>query len=273
VKKKLADELGLHFTKTGFHRFGWRPDRPDFRDYRYKPVKPFAALPARVDLTPGCPERAYHQKKLNSCTGNAIAAAIQFLRIKRAMPGARDLVPSRLFIYYNERAMENDTANDSGAYVRDGIKSVVKQGVCFEAGKAAWPYTKPFATRPDAACYKLALDNQAITYSRLRHDAIEMKTCLAEGYPFVFGFSYYTSFLSDAVEETGMVPMPKRREKDEGGHTALVIGYDDADKTFLVRNSWGPDWGMKGNCKMPYAYLTNADLCDDFWTIRSVEQG
>jgi hypothetical protein len=33
---------------------------------------------------------------------------------------------------------------------------------------------------------------------------------------------------------------------------------------------WGTDWGMKGDCTMPYEYLLDAQLASDFWTIQSV---
>jgi len=48
-----------------------------------------------------------------------------------------------------------------------------------------------------------------------------------------------------------------------------AVGYDDKAKRVLVRNSWGPAWGQKGYFTMPYDYVANRDLSDDFWTIRS----
>ena len=71
-----------------------------------------------------------------------------------------------------------------------------------------------------------------------------------------------------AVAQTGIVPMPGPTERTLGGHAVLAVGYDDGAQTFLVRNSWGPHWGIGGYFKMPYTYLENRNLSDDFWTIR-----
>ena len=62
--------------------------------------------------------------------------------------------------------------------------------------------------------------------------------------------------------------MPGPSERSLGGHAVVAAGYDDALQTFLVRNSWGPGWGLGGYFKIPYAYLENRNLSDDFWTIR-----
>jgi C1A family cysteine protease len=98
-----------------------------------------------------------------------------------------------------------------------------------------------------------------------------MKGCLAAGFPFVYGFTVYESFESAAVAKTGKVPMPKPGEKVLGGHAVLAVGYDDKQDRFLTRNSWGPSWGQKGYFTMPYAYLTEPNLSDDFWTIRLLQ--
>jgi C1A family cysteine protease len=95
--------------------------------------------------------------------------------------------------------------------------------------------------------------------------------CLAEGYPFVFGFTVYESFESAAVAKTGVLNLPKPKEKVLGGHAVMCAGYNDAAKRFLIRNSWGTDWGMQGYFTMPYDYLGNRNLSDDFWTIRAFE--
>jgi C1A family cysteine protease len=99
-----------------------------------------------------------------------------------------------------------------------------------------------------------------------------MRICLADGFPFVFGFSVYESFESATVARTGVAPMPRRDEKLLGGHAVLAVGYDDAKERFLVRNSWGTGWGMKGYFTLPYDYLGDRNFSDDFWTIRRQEE-
>jgi len=250
-------------------RYGWIPDLPDKRDYMYAIPLPFersAALPASVDLRPGCPP-VYDQGQLGSCTGNAIAAALQFDRMKEDL--TPNFVPSRLFIYYNERVMEGTVNTDSGAQIRDGIKSVGDQGACTED---EWSYdiTK-FQNQPPASCYQDALQHKAILYQRIVHNINLMKGCLASGFPFVFGFTVYESFESDAVANTGHAPMPGPDEKVLGGHAVLAVGYDDSQQWFIVRNSWGTGWGMEGYFTLPYAYLTDSNLADDLWTIRLVQ--
>src|SRR5262249_16064029 len=178
-------------------------------------------------------------------------------------------MPSRLFIYYNERVMEGTVDSDSGAMIRDGIKSVAQQGDCPET---MWLYDiAKFRDKPSAGCYQEAVKHEAVLYLRLVHNLNQMKGCLASGYPFVFGFTVYESFESPQVAQTGHVPMPTPGEQVVGGHAVLAVGYDDAQHVFLVRNSWGEGWGMKGYFTFPYAYLLDNNLSDDLWTIRVVK--
>jgi C1A family cysteine protease len=250
-------------------RYGWKPDLPDQRDQIYAlPAAPTAALPPRIDLRPQCPATVYDQGQLGSCTANAIAGAIEFDILRQ---GAADFMPSRLFIYYNERDIEGTTQSDSGAQIRDGVKSVNLLGVCTET---RWPYSTqdpgPFQQRPNATAYDEATTHKVDSYQRIPRALLAMKSCLAAGFPWVFGFTVYQSFESPAAASSGVVPMPAPNEKVLGGHAVLAVGYDDPSARFIVRNSWGPGWGMAGYFTMPYDYLMNPNLSDDFWTIRSV---
>jgi C1A family cysteine protease len=242
--------------------YGWLPDVPDHRDRTYAAPVPAIKLPPKVDLHSLCPP-VYDQGNLGSCTANALAAGIDFERHKQKLPF---LFPSRLFIYYNERVLENSVSSDSGAMLRDGIKTIASQGVCAEP---LWPYVPAnFADLPNAACYTCARQHCTLSYSRVAQNLAQMKGCLASGYPFVFGFAVYESFETDIVAKTGKVPMPNGDETVLGGHAVLGVGYSDASQRFLVRNSWGSAWGVNGHFTIPYSYLTNPNLADDFWTIR-----
>lgn len=255
-------------TKTFRRTPGWVPDLPDHRDHIYSaPRHLLAKLPALVDLRKNCPP-VYDQGELGSCTANAIGAAIQFNQIKQKK---KSFIPSRLFIYYNERVIERSVNSDNGAQIRNGIKTVNKIGACPET---LWTYDtgpKKFTQKPAPACYTKAADNQVVSYQRLNQTLMQLKGCLADGYPFVFGFSVYDSLYDDKVSKTGIVPLPGPKEKTEGGHAVMAVGYDDKNQRFIVRNSWGTGWAQKGYFTLPYAYVTDSSLADDFWTIRLVE--
>lgn len=247
------------------HTYGWLRDLPDQRDYlyRFRHAAP-ARLPLSVDLRATC-SPVEDQGTLGSCTAQALVGALEFLEQKDAQPFA-DL--SRLFLYYNERALIGTISWDSGAMLRDGIKTLAKDGICTEP---RWPYEiNRFKRKPTKACYREAADHQITLYERLE-TVSDMRACLADGFPFVFGFSVYESFESSDVARTGVVPMPRPHERVLGGHAVMAVGYDEKEARFLVRNSWGVRWGQAGYFTMPFAYLEDRNLSDDFWVIRRGE--
>lgn len=253
--------------KLRLRKYGWRPDTPDHRDLKYSVPRHLTAapLPSEVDLRPGCPD-PYDQGDLGSCTGQAIGGLCHFDLIKQDKSKA--FQPSALFIYYNERVLENSVNEDAGAEIRDGIKSLVKWGVCPEQ---YWPYViSKFKTKPSKLAFKNAMPHRINQYLRIPQDPTYLKSCLAEGYPFVFGFSVYGSFESSEVARTGVVPMPGRFERLLGGHAVMAVGYKDSEKRYIVRNSWGSEWGQSGYFTIPYDFVHNDDLAADFWTVKFV---
>jgi C1A family cysteine protease len=240
------------------------PDVPDQRDLVFAATR-VISLPPSVDLRSSCPP-VYDQGQLGSCTANAIAAAIQYEQIRQKEP--KPFAPSRLFIYYNERVMEHTVGQDAGAQIRDGIKSVNHIGACSETD---WPYLiANFTRKPPPRAFKDAPLGKAVSYQRVVQTLDQMKGCLAAGFPIVLGISVYESFESPQVAKSGVVPMPTSSEKLLGGHAILTVGYHDAEQRFIMRNSWGTSWGLRGYFTIPYTYLTDSNLCDDLWTIQMV---
>jgi C1A family cysteine protease len=258
--------LVLNYVKRGGkmphktrNSYGWVPDVPDQRDYLYKAIKPVIRARKEVDLSDKC-STIEDQGNLGSCTAQALAGNLEFL--DNMIDGTYTDV-SRLFIYYNERALIDAIEYDSGASLRDGIKTLKNEGACEEI---LWPYViSRFDDKPPLKCYDEAEEHRIVSYHRI-NTLSEMLTCLTEGYPFVFGFTVYESFESPTVAKTGKVIMPKKDEKTLGGHAVMAVGYSQSERRFLVRNSWGEKWGMKGYFTMPFKYLET--LAADFWTIR-----
>lgn len=251
---------------TNYSQYGWKPDAPDHRDFLYAAIKPtLPVLPQVVDLRSLC-SPVEEQQTLGCCVGHGVVGALEFLENKEKK---QFVALSRLFVYYNAREIEGTTHTDSGALIRDGVNSVAKYGVCSEK---SLPYILTrFRNKPNDRCYKEALQHKVSSYHRLDNANLgELKTCLADGYPFVFGFTVYTAFESEAVARTGILNLPAKGEQIVGGHCVLVVGYDEHTQRFLVRNSWGLGWGINGSgyFTIPYVYLTNSRLSDDFWTLR-----
>lgn len=246
-------------------KYGWIPDLPDQRD---KPYSLLAAIPGILpdftDLRPHC-SPVENQLELGSCTANALAGNLEFMK---KITLKKILNFSRLFIYYNERTITHSVDVDSGASLRDGIKTLAKLGACPETD---WPYDiSQFTKKPTDEAYKDALEYQITAYYRII-SLDQMRSTLANGFPFVFGFSVYESFETEHVAKTGNIPMPGNKEHLIGGHAVVGVGYDDSKKYVIVRNSWGTNWGDKGYCYMPYDYIANPNLASDFWTIRDME--
>jgi len=235
----------LHVHSKLNKGYGWKPGLPNMKYPLYTARTEAAALPAKVDLRPECPP-VYDQGQLGSCTGNGWAGAVEFLLKKQGLP---DFTPSRLFIYYNERVIENDVSEDAGASISDGAHVVNTQGCPHEN---LWPYNiSTFAEKPPQAVYQDGVKHLALQVQQVAQNLTAMKEVLATGLPIVIGFTVYQSFESDHVTQTGIVPMPGHHEQVLGGHCVVLVGYDDSQSRFIARNSWGTAWGLQGYFLMP----------------------
>jgi C1A family cysteine protease len=242
-------------------RLGWKRGLPRLKQFYMEPRFSIVALPPVVDLEPKCPP-IYDQQDLGACTSMAAGALSQFQAKKT---GHKWYMPSRLAIYYWTREMEGSVNDDTGATLHDTMQVLVRKGVPHE--DLWWYNIEKFAVKPsqkvvtDAGNFRVA---KQLAVNQNLHD---LRSCIAEGDPFIFGFSVYESFLSNEVARTGVTPMPHTGEEVLGGHAVMAVGYDDRKGMFKVRNSWGKEWGQNGYFWMPYDYVTNFNLSDDFWTL------
>ena len=245
-------------------KYGWKRDKVDVRDkvMRFKAVD-LSTLPPKVDLRDKC-SPVEDQASLGSCTANATAGALEYLENKVGSGSFENF--SRLFVYYNTRVLGKTVHEDSGGSLRDSVKSVVRVGACDEL---IWAYDiSKFTIRPSLACYRNAKPHKIVDYHRIDGGLSDLLQCLAEGYPFVFGFSVFSEFEGPQVASTGVLNLPAPDETFQGGHAVCAVGYDMDAKTVLVRNSWGSNWGQGGYFTMPFAYISNPNLASDFWTLR-----
>jgi C1A family cysteine protease len=247
-------------------KYPLKREKRDLRDYNFRStafISP-SELPKKVDLRQHMPP-IVDQGTLGSCTANAIASGLREYLLIQAQEEWTPL--SRLYLYWHERELEGRVEEDSGAYIRDGMKVLQKQGVCPEGD---FPYViTHFKDQPSPKAESDAGRYTIIDYHRIP-DLYALKAALAEGLPVVIGMTVYESFESPEVAQTGKVPVPKKtRERILGGHALLAVGYQDrgiSAGTVIVRNSWGTQWGDQGYCYIPYSMFRDPDCIMDMWT-------
>lgn len=222
------------------------------------PLEVVTTLPPKADLREFCPP-IYDQGDLGSCTAFSIAKGLRETLARIA--GAPIPSLAALFLYYQERTVEQDVPNDAGANICDGLASLLNQGCCTET---LLPYDiSKFTEHPSPACYQEAVTYKVASAHPLA-DLNAMRSALANKQPVVFGMRVFSSMETSAVALSGVVPMPAPGDEPMGGHAVCAVGYDDDAKHLIVRNSWGAGWGDKGYFYLSYDFVNT--YCSDFWT-------
>ena len=298
------------------HKRTLQPDKHDHRDHQFCDIhghkshhfcddisahlevqkalqKIKAHLITKVDLRKKLTSEIINQGLLNSCSACAISVAAELYLIKDEQPfideNASNIDASQMFVYYNERVKEGNVDLNVPVYIKDGIKSLFKNGICSEK---SWPYPEmalpanlmevvrtgtlqeitatlqqvmadheteihaAISERPTDAAVTQAGKHIITRYCKLTADKNldELKLALTKGMPFIFGMMVPKSFY--AITTNGMMTMPSIDEVRLGGHALLAVGFDDDKQVFIVRNSWGEEFGDKGYCYIPYEFIT-----------------
>lgn len=249
------------------YTYTYKKEPKDERDLKFslEVKQELVNLPPKVDLrATGCIPPILDQLMLNSCVACATCNALMYCLKKQ-----KSIVfqPSRLYMYYFCRFIENTVNQDAGCYIRTAMKEIQTYGACNEL---LWPYyISRYKLRPNNVCVRDGLTHvPGFKYMSLDHDLNQIKTALAAGYPIICGVEVYQSFESEAALTTGHIPVPNvETETFLGGHAILLIGYDDETKLCTFMNSWGTRVGDKGYFTLPYEYITSHGLAFDFWTI------
>ena len=181
-------------------------------------------------------------------------------------------VPSPAFQYYNSREIEGTTNQDSGSTITDAASALAKYGMTAESN---CPYNPSIYTvAPTNFAYANASKHLAVQIQRVPQTLEALKSALVAKDFIILGVSVYASFEDASTAQTGLVPIPAPGEQFLGGHAQVVFDYDDtiiaADGTkgvFITENSWGTGFGQQGYLLFPYAYILNATLTSDLWTL------
>lgn len=186
----------------------------------------------------------YDQGSIGSCVSNSCIGAIRYVARKMNLGSFEG---SRLFNYYNSRALYFDTQKDTGSYSSAAYEAVRIFGLCKES---IWPYdVNKFTIKPSDQAFSEA-DLVSVSYLNINKDNLnDIKQCLADGYPMTFCLTLFENW--SAVN--GHVPEPSGAQK--GGHAMNIIGYDDTKQMFIIANSWNKWGGMDGFLYISYNYV------------------
>lgn len=257
--------LPQYIPMNNKRKYGWSgPSRPDRRDLQadIPPAGDESIFPLLQSLVLEMPP-IWNQLELGSCVAHGTARIVLHRLIREGKATITD-TPSRLFIYYGGRVLENTILSDSGLQVRDGLKVAATLGCPPEND---WPYDiSKFAVQPPHIAYLDASKQIALKYFTMPISRWNIKWCIVNGFPIVFGIPVYESFESLQVASSGIVPLPGPEEKPIGGHCMVIVGYDNERQAYQVDNSWGTEWGEKGRCWLPYKYIESEG--SDMWTVR-----
>lgn len=272
-----STELGYSAEHSSYS-FGWKPDLPDIHDkfYQFEKIEFTAETDTetdsdsetegsfkidRIDLRDQFPP-VYDQESLHCSVPCSILSVYRFFTNKTNPE--EEYIPSRMHLHQLTSLIDS---NDRSLSIKNALHILEKVGTVSEEiiGFGEYPDHDERFLGIEAKPPKL------IKYRKVEQSKEQFKRALDAGYPIIFGMSLYSSSLTEGTRKTGEIKMPTKSDQVVGGISMVLVGYDNQRKHWIVRNSWGTQWGDKGYGYIPFSYLTNPQLANSFWVIYKLE--
>ncbi|MGE6964320.1 C1 family peptidase [Bacillus thuringiensis] len=209
-------------------------------------------LPNQIDLREYFPA-VRSQSKFGTCVPFATTALREYYIARDTGARGADITYlSPSYIYYPNGPKD-------GMYFDSAFQILQQEGVPPETERLydlnpenTNQFKEPLTSlqRTNAVPYKIS-SYQAI---RQANYIADIKQALANRDPVLVGIYVYPNF--DATPASGIVP-PVTEKKSRGGHALVIVGYDETNKWFIIRNSWGTKFGDQGYAYMPYQTLVD----------------
>lgn len=212
-----------------------QPSPIDTRDWCSEELLAKLVLPTKYDLRPYLQE-VRDQENQGTCSAQAVSCMKEYQEYKNI---SLDEYMSPQFIY-SKRA----DPTKEGMVPRNTIQILQQFGICRER---TYPYG---IMKPNTYLVKKA-EEEALNFRIQNYaqvDTVEgLKTAIVQNgvcYIAVPVYNYGTRLWKrDDADPTSTY---------KGNHAMAIVGYDDFKQSFIIRNSWGKNWGENGYCYFPY---------------------
>jgi C1A family cysteine protease len=273
-KEYRERRYNYQFIRNG-HKGTAHPLKNQKLDFRKFEAKLKTSLPTSYSLQ-GYVSKVLDQGSIGACTAHSAVQAIHMLMNKldknrymlsKMLTSSQKFYGSRLYVYDNARFVDGTPlTEDAGSTNLSTCKGIEQFKICPEE---MWPYNEDnLRRRPSHDCYVTAATHTTFEYSVLDQNINDIKYALASGCPVMIGIVVYPSFINSGLDgRPGDSPIPHNQERENGGHSILLVGYNDDTRRVTFVNSWTANWGTNGFGTLPYEYLEDENLAGDFIAI------